>query len=97
MHIASYMVRLLCPPGLKSQPTPLTSNQAFLRVSEQTPDANRGMDIPAAIVSYREPQLLVSMHLVKTISGGNNRSSLSSPLLEHLLSCNTLNQQVVLF
>ena len=33
----------------------LTLTQAFLTVSEQTPDANRGMDVPPAIVSYYDP------------------------------------------
>ncbi|GAX78276.1 hypothetical protein CEUSTIGMA_g5718.t1 [Chlamydomonas eustigma] len=30
-------------------------NKAFLRVSEQTPDAHRGIDIPASIITYHDP------------------------------------------
>lgn len=73
------------------------SHQAFLTVSEQTPDANRGMDIPAAIVSFKEPLPLQGMRLVYTGSDGavmRNKTFRRTPLLEHLTSHNGFERQV---
>ncbi len=44
--------------------------KAFLRVSEQQPDANRGIDVPAAIVTYDDP----SAHHCNSRRGGSSAS-----------------------